>query len=487
MNEEILINVTEMESRVALVDHGILQEVYVERNNKRGLVGNIYKGRVVKVMPGMQAAFIDIGLERTAFIHGRDVTQKDWHNAASIVELLHEGQAILVQVTKDPIGTKGAKLTTNIALPARYLVFMPKSNHIGISLKINVVEERERLRDLLVESLEKSNFTQSSGFIIRTAAEAVNAIDLQIDLDFLNGTWLSISDQVQHCYAPACVYEDLPLSLRMIRDLPSRNINRILIDCLETYQKADKFVRKLVPYLVDKVHLYKDNRPLFDLYSIDNDINRALDRKVQLKSGGYLMIDQTEALTTIDVNTGAFIGYRNLEETIFKTNMEAASTLVRQLKLRNLGGIIVIDFIDMQDLENQKQVYQHLEKKLKQDSAKTTISEVSTLGLVEMTRQRTRESLQNILCEPCQACKGRGLLKTAETICYEIFREIIRETRNYDSDHYMVLASDMVLDRLLEDDSTHVAELETLLNKTIRFQVEPRYSQEEFDIVPLYL
>ncbi|MBE8233719.1 MAG: Rne/Rng family ribonuclease, partial [Endozoicomonadaceae bacterium] len=409
MNEEILVNVTEMESRVALVDHGILQEVYIERHNKRGLVGNIYKGRVVKIMPGMQAAFIDIGLERTAFIHERDVAKLDWRHESNIAQLFHEGQDLLVQVTKDPIGSKGAKLTTNIALPARYLVFMPRSNHLGVSLKINLKEERERLRHLLVQLLEMEKFNHATGFIIRTAAESVNNVDLQMDLKFLIELWYAIFEQSQKCQAPICVYEDLSLSLRMIRDLPSKSTNRILIDCLKTYQKSDKFVRKLVPHLIGKVHLYTDSRPLFDLYSIDEDINLSLDRKVQLKSGGYLMIDQTEALTTIDVNTGTFIGHRNLEDTIFKTNMEAASTLVRQLKLRNLGGIIIIDFIDMQDLEHQKQVYQHLDKNLKQDSAKTNISQVSELGLVEMTRQRTRESLQNILCEPCKACAGKGL------------------------------------------------------------------------------
>lgn len=483
MSEEILVNITPMESRVALVENGILQEVYIERAHKRGLVGNIYKGRVVKVMPGMQAAFVDIGLERAAFIHANEISNKKSEKDVSIVELLYEGQPLVVQVTKDPLGTKGARLTTHVSIPARYLVFMSGNDHIGISLRIDVSEERDRLREVMESIMEEEGIKGKGGFILRTAADSVSEEALSADVRFLIRLWQTIEEQLKACKAPSCVYEDLPLSLRTIRDLSSSDTAKIHIDCTETYRKAHKFVKKLVPHLDGKVELYTGRRPLFDLHSVEDEIDRALQRKVQLKSGGYLILDQTEAMTTIDINTGAFIGHRNLEETIFKTNMEAAAAIARQLRLRNLGGIIIIDFIDMEDTEHQRQVLRNLEKGLDLDHAKTKISGVSGLGLVEMTRKRTRESLENTLCEPCSTCKGRGTLKTAETICYEIFREIIRESRTYDNDTYMVLAAEPVLDRLLEEESSNVAELETLTNKTIRFQVEPHYSQEQFDVV----
>ena len=485
MSEEILVNVTPMESRVAVVENGILQEVHIERTHKRGLVGNIYKGRVVKVMPGMQAAFVDIGLERAAFIHINDIFHQKLKKEVNIVELLNKGQSIIVQVTKDPLGTKGARLTTHVALPARYLVFMPHTDHIGVSLRIEMEEERDRLRKMMEKIIDEESIKGVGGFILRTAADSVQEEALIADIQFLIRLWKTVEEQLKDCKAPSCVYEDLPLSLRTIRDLVSVETSKIYIDCTEHYRKAHKFVRKLVPHLDGKVELYTGRRPLFDLFSVEEEINRALQRKVHLKSGGYLIVDQTEAMTTIDVNTGAFIGYRNLEETIFKTNMEAALAMTRQLRLRNLGGIIIIDFIDMNDAEHQRQVLRNLEKGLGSDHAKTKISSVSELGLVEMTRKRTRESLENVLCESCITCKGRGTLKTAETVCYEIFREIVRESSTYDNDTYMVLAAEPILDRLLEEESSNVAELESLINKTIRFQLEPRYSQEQFDIVPV--
>lgn len=486
MSEEILMNITPMESRVALVDNGVLQEIFVERQRNRGIVGNIYKGKVVRVLPGMQAAFVDIGLERAAFIHASEIydryTRPEGQEPA-IFELVHEGQAILVQVTKDPIGSKGARLTTHISVPARYLVFMPHNTHLGISLRIEEPEERSRLRKILEDLMARDDLKDKGGFILRTAAEGIGEAEILADMLFLHRLWSSIDELRKVDKAPVCVYEDLPLYLRTMRDLVDPNIEKIRIDSEETYRKVDKFVRKLVPHLSGRVELYNGERPIFDLFSVEDEINRAMSRRVELKSGGYLIVDQTEAMTTIDVNTGGFVGYRNLEETIFKTNLEAAHTIARQLRLRNLGGIIIIDFIDMDDAEHQRQVLRALEKMLERDHAKTNITGVSELGLVEMTRKRTRESLENTLCEPCPTCQGRGTLKTAETVCYEIFREIIREARTYDSNSYLVLASEQVVDKLLDEESDNVAELESAVQKTIRFQVEPRYSQEQFDVV----
>ncbi len=490
MSEEILMNITPMESRVALVENGVLQEIYVERSRSRGIVGNIYKGKVVRVLPGMQAAFVDIGLERAAFIHASEITPRQEKNSEEsqerpIYELVHEGQSLVVQVTKDPLGTKGARLTTHISIPARYLVHMPKNSHVGISLRIEDVEERERLRQLVESCLAEtpSEVTSAGGFILRTAAEGISVAEVRADILFLHRLWETIEENIKTTQAPANVYEDLPLHLRTMRDLVNPNIEKIRIDSKETFEKVSKFVKKLVPEIDGRVEYYPGERPIFDLFGVEDEINKALSRKVQLKSGGYLIIDQTEAMTTIDVNTGAFVGHRNLEETIFKTNLEAAVAIARQLRLRNLGGIIIIDFIDMEDPEHQRQVQRAFEKSMEQDHAKTNFTGVSELGLVEMTRKRTRESLENILCEPCPTCEGRGTLKTAETICYEIFREILRAVRAYEGDGYMVLASEAVIDRLLDEESSNVADLEEFIEKPIRFQVEPIYTQEQFDVV----
>ncbi len=487
MSEEILMNITPMESRVAVVENGVLQEIYVERNRNRGIVGNIYKGKVVRVLPGMQAAFVDIGLERAAFIHvseiyDRNGARSDGHEPA-IFDLVHEGQALVVQVIKDPIGTKGARLTTHISVPARYLVFMPHNTHVGISLRIGAAEERNRLRQMVEELLQRENLHGKGGYILRTAAEGIGEDEILADILFLHRLWSSVEEQRKISKACSCIYEDLPLYLRTMRDLVDPNIEKIRIDSPEMFQKVQKFVRKLVPHLDGQVELYTGDRPIFDLFSVEDEITRAISRRVELKSGGYLVIDQTEAMSTIDVNTGGFVGHRNLEETIFKTNLEAAHAIARQLRLRNLGGIIIIDFIDMEDPEHQRQVLRTLEKVLERDHARINITGVSELGLVEMTRKRTRESLENTLCEACPTCQGRGTLKTPETVCYEIFREIIREARAYDSDSYLVLASEQVVDKLLDEESENVAELESAMQKTIRFQVEPRYSQEQFDVV----
>ena len=489
MSEEILMNVSPMESRVSVVENGVLQEVYIERSRSRGIVGNVYKGKIVRVLPGMQAAFVDIGLERAAFIHVSEIQAKPdslkqpENGEPNIVGLVHEGQSLVVQVTKDPIGSKGARLTTHLSIPARYLVFMPHNNHVGISLRIDDSQERDRLKVLVEKCLTEESLSERGGFILRTAAEGVGEAEVRADILFLHRLWGTIEESIKESKAPACVYEDLPLHLRTMRDLVNPNIERIRIDSKETFEKVSRFVKKLVPQVDGRVEYYSGERPIFDLFGVEDEITKALGRKVQLKSGGYLIIDQTEAMTTIDVNTGGFVGHRNLEETIFKTNLEASTTIARQLRLRNLGGIIIIDFIDMEDVEHQRQVLRTLEKALEHDHAKTGITGVTELGLVQMTRKRTRESLENTLCEACPTCGGRGMLKTAETICYEIFREILRNARAYENDAYLILAAQPVVDRLLDEESDNVANVEAFIDKTIRFQVEPMYTQEQFDVV----
>ncbi|AOY87078.1 ribonuclease E/G [Marinobacter salinus] len=493
MSEEILINVTPVETRVALVENGMLQEAYIERTSRKGIVGNIYKGKVVRVLPGMEAAFVDIGLERAAFIHASDVVPSqsngdDVNEAPKTVPdirtLLREGQSLVVQVTKDPIGTKGARLTTQLSIPSRYLVFMPGVSHVGISQRIEDDTERARLKGLVEEAAAKETDVQG-GYIIRTAAEAASPEELIGDMTYLHRLSQSIHERISRVQAPSVIYQDLPLFIRTIRDLIRPQTEKVRIDSRESHQRVMEFVEEFVTEFADKVEYYPGERPIFDLYSVEDEIQKALSRKVQLKSGGYVIIDQTEAMTTIDINTGGFVGHRNLEETIFKTNLEAARAISRQLRLRNLGGIIIIDFIDMEDPEHQRQVHRMLEKMLERDHAKTKITGVSELGLVEMTRKRTTESLGQVLCEPCPICDGRGFLKTSETVCYEIFREILRVNRAYDAENYLVMASQSVVDRLLDEESDNVADLETFISKTIRFQVEPFYSQEQYDVVLL--
>ncbi|GMG86590.1 ribonuclease G [Biformimicrobium ophioploci] len=493
VNEEILINVAPMETRVALVENGVLQEVYLERTQRRGIVGNIFKGKVVRVLPGMQAAFVDIGLEKAGFIHASDIAPLDDSGmedrngeVADIRELVREGQSLVVQVVKDPIGTKGARLTTHLSVSARYLVYMPYTRHIGVSNRIEEEVERERLKQLVEESsakLAESGQTGSGGFILRTVAEGVSEDELLLDIPFLYRLWNEMEERIKSRPVPSVIYEDLPLFMRTMRDLARPHTEKVRIDSREAYARVAKFANKFAPEIANRIEHYPGERPLFDLYSVEDEIEKALDNKVTLKSGGYLIVEQTEAMSTIDVNTGAFVGHRNLEETIFKTNLEAATTIARQLRLRNLGGIIIIDFIDMQDEEHQRQVLRTLEKAMERDNAKTCITGVSELGLVEMTRKRTRESLGQLMCEPCSVCHGRGTLKSAETVCYEIFREIIREARAYDSEKFMVLASQMVIERLLDEESANVADLEEFVGRPIQFQVEPIYTQEQYDII----
>jgi ribonuclease G len=484
MSDEILINVTPPETRVAMVENGVLQEVLIERVRRRGLVGNVYKGRVCRVLPGMQAVFVDIGLERAAFLHVSDLNAGDHERAINeeIERAFQDGQELVVQVVKDPLGTKGARLTTEISIPSVYQVYMPYAKVSGVSQRIEQEAERARLKGC-VESFQRDHST--GGFIARTAAEGVEEPVLRADMLFLQKLWNSIAQRIKTVRVKTLLHEDLPLFMRVLRDLQRAKVEKIRVDSRETYQRLHKFAKEFVPETVPLIEHYAGERPLFDLYGVEEEIQRALERKVALKSGGYLIFDQTEAMTTVDVNTGAFVGGRNLEETIFKTNLEAAQAIARQLRLRNLGGIIIIDFIDMQDEEHKKLVLQALEKSLEKDNAKNTISDVSALGLVEMTRKRTRESLEHILCEPCPCCSGRGVLKTAETTCLEIFREIIREVRQYNVQELLVLASNEVVERLLDEEADRLSELESFLGVSIKFRSEGQYSQEQYDVVLL--
>lgn len=490
MAEEILINFTPMETRVAVVENGMPQEIYVERASRRGIVGNIYKGKVVRVLPGMQAAFVDIGLERAAFIPVDELvgaeTQTAQGNRTSvpIAQVIREGETLLVQVTKDPIGSKGARLTTHLSIPSRYLVLMPHNDHIGVSQRIDDADERERLKTLMEQLMSESALAEGSGgFILRTVAEGASELELRTDIDFLRRLWKNLQQKITTASVPSIVYEDLPLHMRALRDMAHADVERIRIDSRETYQSAVEFAQILVPEIIEKIEYYPGERPLFDMFNVEEEMQKALGRKVELKSGGYLIFDQTEAMTTVDINTGGFVGHRNLEETIFKTNLEAATAIGRQLRLRNLGGIIIIDFIDMTDPDHQRQVQRTLDRVLEKDHAKCKVTGVSELGLIEMTRKRTRESLEHVLCEPCPVCQGRGSVKTPETVSYEIFREILRQHRAYDTESYLVLAAVSVVNYLLDEASDHVAELEAFIGKTIRFQAETLYSPEQFDVV----
>lgn len=482
MSGELLINVTPSETRVALVENGVLQEVYIERADKRGIVGNVYNGKVIRILPGMQAAFVDIGLERAAFLHAADIKQTQADNGENppINTLLHDSQSVVVQVVKDPLGSKGARLTMNLTLPARYLVYLPGSQHIGVSQKIENEETRNRLRDIIADAVSESS---EGGFIARTASETAAKKDLLNDIRYLKRAWQSIQDKIKSSSDSCLVHEDLSLSIRSIRDIANEKIEKIRVDSNEAYQKTKTFSEEFMPEIVESIEYYPGERPIFDLYSVEDEIQKALEKKVLLKSGGHLIIDQTEAMTTIDVNTGAYVGRKNLEETIFKTNLEATQSIARQLRLRNLGGIIIIDFIDMADEDHKRLVLRAFEKALARDRTKIQITEISSLGLVELTRKRTRESLGRVLCEPCPVCTGRGVLKTAQTVCYEIFREILREARQFDAEKIMVLASQVVIDLLLDEEAQSLADLQEFIAKPVQLQVESLYHQEQFDVV----
>ena len=491
MSEEFLINVSNVETRVALVENGVLQEIQIEREDSKVLVGNIYKGKVVRVLPGMQAAFVEIGLERAAFIHAKDIIpmtggvgNNDEAHTLSIGELVRDGQSLVVQVTKDMMGSKGARLTTHLSIPSRYLVYMPYSEHVGISQRIEEEGERERLRLVVSDFLETTPRVKG-GFILRTAADGISEEDILKDIEFLLKVWGFVEVQIGSVPVTSVVYEGLPLLMRTVRDLTEGHIKQVRIDSESAYQKVMNFVRQFVPVMEPHIENYTADRPIFDLYGVEDELEKALHRNVGLKSGGHIVIDQTEAMTTVDVNTGTYVGHRNLEETIYKTNLEAAHAISRQLRLRNLGGIIIVDFIDMEEEEHRRQVLRAFEKMLDRDYAKTSITAVSELGLVEMTRKRTSESLEHILCERCPVCKGRGSLKTTTTICYEIFREVHRVARFYDVKTFLVIASQAVIDRLLDEESAHVADLAEYFGCNITFQVESMYQQETFDVVLL--
>jgi len=489
MSEEILINVSPTETRVAVVENGMLQEVSLERNSHVGYLGNIYQGRVCRVLPGMQAAFIDIGLERTAFLHASDIYKVGREQVPDqvlpeppIASLVREGETVIVQVIKDPLGTKGARLTTNLSIPSRFLVLLPNSDTIAVSLRIEDEEERQRLQKLVGILREHKG---PHGYIVRTNAESTNEFALSADMSYLGKIWESIVAQSPASKPGECIYEDLALPLRALRDHMHADVEKVRIDSRQEFDQMLAFTHRFLPEWSERIEFYTADRPIFDLYGIEDEINNALHRKTLLKSGGHLVIDQTEAMTTIDVNTGSYVGHRTLEETIYKTNLEAVQALARQLRLRNLGGIIIIDFIDMDDEEHKHQVMLALERALERDHAKTKVCAISELGLIEMTRKRTTESLGHVLCEPCSVCSGRGVMKSADTVVLEVFREIMRSSRQFEADRLLVVASSSVVDKILDDQSTTVAELEEVIGKTIRFQREDQYTQEQFDVVLL--
>ncbi len=492
MTEEILINVTPRESRVAVVENGVLQEVHVERTGRHGYVGAIYCGRVRRVMPGMQAAFVDIGLERSAFLHAADLARPALGGAADgapaapapvppITALVHEGQRVIVQVIKDPIGSKGARLSTHLSIPSRYLVLLPGSSALGVSVRIEDPLERERLRALLA----RLDTGGGAGLIARTNAEGLDEAALADDVAYVRKVWQTVAAAMECAEPGERVYAEPPLPLRVLRDLMHADVEKVRVDSTDAHSHTLDFVQQFMPALVGRIEHYPGALPIFDLYGVEDEIQKALCKEVPLKSGGYLVVDQTEAMATVDVNTGAYLGSRNLEETAFRTNLEAAQATARQLRLRNLGGIVIIDFIDMRDEDHKRQVLRTLEQALAHDRAKTTVYALSPLGLVEMTRKRTTDSLARQLCEPCATCGGRGIVKTAETVGYEIFREITRAVRQFNAEKLLVLAAPKVVARMLEEDAAAVAELEACIGKPIRFQPEADYGQEQFDVVLL--
>ena len=482
MSDEILINVTPQETRVAVMQQGVAQELHIERGSHLGIVSNVYLGRVKRVLPGMQSAFIDIGMERSAFLHVADIWENR-HNgdaAQPIEKVLSEGQSLLVQVIKEPIGTKGARLSTQISMAGRLVVYLPQESHIGVSQRIENDIERDALRARLQQLLPPDH---SGGYIIRTMAEAASDKEFLADTEYLNKLWRNLQERALLSPAPSLLYQELDISLRVLRDFVNDDTSRILVDSRETYQRMAAFAQDYIAGAVSRLEHYAGTRPLFDLYGVEEEIERALSRRVDLKSGGYLIIDQTEALTTVDVNTGGFVGGRNFDDTIFKTNLEAAHVTARQLRLRNLGGIIICDFIDMESAEHRNAVLEEFKKTLARDRTRITVSGFSALGLVEMTRKRTRESLAHVLCESCPTCQGRGEVKTAQTVCYQILRDIVREARQFNAREYRILASQQVIDLFLDEESQNLAQLSDFIGKPVSLQVEALYNQEQYDVI----
>ena len=481
MSEQFLINFTPQETRIALLQQGVVQELHIERSSGRGIVGNVYMGRVVRVLPGMQSACIEIGLDRTAFLHVAEIWGgKNSADTRPIERILSEGQSIMVQVLKDPIGTKGARLTTQVSFAGRLLVHLPQDRHIGISQRIEGESERDNLR-ARIQALAPEE--DAGGYIVRTVAESASDEELGGDIAYLRRLWQEILSRSKTARVPALLHEDLNLAQRVLRDLVDAATQSIVIDSRETFQKLDTFAREYMPQVAARLEHYTGERPLFDLYNIEDEIQKALARRVDLKSGGYLIFDQTEAMTTVDVNTGGFVGVRNFDETIFKTNLEATQTIARQLRLRNLGGIIIVDFIDMDSAEHQTAVLAEFNKALALDRTRVTVNGFTQLGLVELTRKRTRESLAHILCQPCPMCSGRGEVKTARTVCYEIMRELLRESRQFSTGEMRVLAAPVVIDLFLDEESQALAMLSDFIERPVSLHAEGGYNQEQFDIV----
>lgn len=489
MQQDILINWSPQETRVAIIEHGAVQELHVERTLERGLVGNVYLGKVSRVLPGMQSAFIDIGLERAAFLHVADVwnppSEGETISAARATQSLipierqvFEGQSLMVQVIKDPIGSKGARLSTQISIAGRLLVFLPQDDHIGVSQKIPLAQ-REELRN----RMQSLCCNLGGGFILRTNAEDASDAELAEDIAYLRKAWARIKEASITLPAQSLLHQDLNLLQRVLRDLVGEGTQTIRVDSREQFEALRAFGAEFMPLATQKLQHYKGERPIFDLYSVDEEIAKALGRRVDLKSGGYLIVDQTEALTTVDVNTGGYVGARNFDDTIFKTNLEAAQAIARQLRLRNLGGIIIADFIDMGREDHKEEVLAEFKKQLQRDRVKTMAGGFSQLGLVEMTRKRTRESLAHMLCEPCAACEGKGIVKTARSVAYDIFREILREARQFHPREFRIVASPKVIELFLDEESQHLAGLSEFIGKPVSLQSETAMGQEQFDIV----
>ena len=485
-SQDILINWAPQETRVAIVENGAVQELHIERALERGLVGNVYLGKVARVLPGMQSAFIDIGLDRAAFLHVADLNPppnagggRGEAAAVPIERQVFEGQSLTVQVIKDPIGSKGARLSAQISVAGRMLVFLPHDNHIGISQKIGPNELRDQLR----ARMHILAGDQPGGFILRTNAEDATDAELADDIAYLRKAWAGMRERAQNSPPGTLLHQDLSLAERVLRDLASDATHAIRIDSGLQYDKLKAFGETFMPRSAAKLELYRGERPIFDLFGIEEEIVRALARRVELKSGGTLVIDQTEAMTTIDVNTGGFVGARNFEDTVFKTNLEAAGAIARQLRLRNLGGMVIVDFIDMTRDEHQQAVLAEFRKQLARDRTRTTVSGFSQLGLVELTRKRTRESLAHMLCEPCPTCEGRGQVKTARSVCYDILREILREARQFSPKEFRIVASAAVVETLLDEESVHLAGLSEFIGKPISLATEPSLNPEQYDIV----